>query len=382
MDIRFLGFAFFLIFLGYSGVQHYVTPYFSETGNSNVGFESLLIIYAFFLIASPAAAVFISNRGAKHTMMLAAVFYSLFILSLLTGSQTMLYICSALLGAAAAFLWNGHSIYALRSSGSAHFGRTFGLLESFKAAGSALSPLLLAIIVSNYSFMAGFLIFAVAPLLGIFALSRISDVRSDHSLHHPKFAKAGLKSLTMIRLSIFWFTMSFIFGLAIGVIPIDIGRTFGLFYVGMIQTITYTSSILLGYFFGHASDRVGRAKSILFIYAAIASGLIFISFPGPVFLLAGVTLVVFTSTASKSVSGALIGDTVTEENFEIATSFFWMVQNVGTVSALLLSRALNGNSQLIYLISLGVIIISAANVFLLLRKGTTSIKERISAELR
>lgn len=382
LDVRFLGLAFFLIFIGYSGVQHYVTPYFAGTGNSNIGFESLLFIYGFFVIASPSAARFISDRGAKHAMMLAAVFYSLFIVSLLTGSKLMLYISSALLGSAAAFLWNGHSIYALRSSGSAHFGRTFGFLESVKAVGSALSPLILAIAISKYSFTAAFIVFSLAPLLGILALSRLSDVRSDHSLHHSKFMGAGFRSPAMMRLSIFWFSLSFVFGLAIGVMPIDIVREFDLFYLGVIQTATYGLSILLGYFFGNASDHIGRVRSILFIYATLSAGLMFLTLPGPIFLLIGVTLAVLTSSMSKSVSGALVGDTISPENFEIATSLFWMIQNIGTVSALLLSRALNGNSQLIYLISLGVILLSAFNTLSLLRKGTEPLKQRISAELK
>lgn len=379
-DLKFLGLGFFFVFIGYSGIQRYVAPFFSELGMHEVGFESLLLIYISFIIASPFAGIFISKHGAKHAIILAAVLYSLFIVSLASGSLAILYISSILLGIAAAFIWNGHSIYALRKSDSKKYGRTLGFLETFKAIGSALSPMLVGLIVVQFSFKIAFLFFALTPLIGILFFARMSEIPAKNPSTFLEFLKT-MKGITLLRISAFWFSMNFVLGLSIGAIPLSINNEFGLIYVGIIQSLVYLSSISLFYIAGRFSDRIGRAKAITIFYIILSLALISLYISGKIFILIGVILATLAVTIGRPSASGLIGDIAPKKHLETVSSFLWFMQNLGAVSALAISRIFNKDLDLIYLTSLVVIIISAINVIPILMRGLNLVKKKVNNEL-
>src|SRR3989338_11054057 len=104
-NVKLLSIAFLLIFFGFDGIQQYVTTYFDAEGVKSVGFASLLVIYIVFALINPIAAVIVSRIGAKRSMLVAVGFYTLYCLSLLTANTAVIYLASALLGAAGAMLW-------------------------------------------------------------------------------------------------------------------------------------------------------------------------------------------------------------------------------------------------------------------------------------
>ena len=83
----------------------------------------------------------------------------------------------------------------------------------------------------------------------------------------------------------------------------------------------------------------------------------------------------------KILSLALAGDVTTEDNLEFLTALFWMAQNVGVTSALILSQLFKADAKAVYLISILVITLSLLILLPLLRLKIEKINEKISQEV-
>lgn len=127
-DVKKLSIAFFLIFLGYNGVQQFLTTYFSSLGYEHLGFQSLTVIYLTFAVFYPIAVIFVARQGLKTSMIFGSIFYSVFIASLISRNPTLILLSSALLGIAATILWVGQGGYLIRASNPKFYGANSGFL--------------------------------------------------------------------------------------------------------------------------------------------------------------------------------------------------------------------------------------------------------------
>ena len=381
-EIKILSLAFLLMFFGFNGVQQYVTTYFSEAELFKVGFRSLILIYLFFTLFDPLSAILVSKYGAKKCMILGSLFYSLFILSLLTKSIFLIYFASALLGIAASFLWTGQNSYLIRASDEKSYGANAGFFSSLQSLGSALGVLILGVLIGKFLFKIPFLIFSIFPIIGLLVISKIKDLKVEEKINRFKLIKKSILSKTALRLSTFWFALQFTYGLTIGVIPIEIKNILGVSFIGVLSSLFYISPIFFSYFLGRLSDIMGRGKMIILSYALVIIGLISLYFSNiSIFLIAGVILLALNISLMRPISYALVGDVSTKNNLEFLTALFWMVQNVGVVSALFLSQIFQAEIRTLYLISILVMVISLMILLPLLRLGIETIKERISEEV-
>jgi len=375
-EIKILSLAFLLIFLGFNGVQQFVTTFFSESKIIDVGFDSLILIYLFFVLSNPLAAVFVSKYGAKKSMILASIFYSVFIFSLISKSVALIYFASILLGTAASFLWTGQNSYLIRASDEKTRGASSGFFNSFQSLGSVLGILILSFLIAKFSFNLSFL------LIGFLLLSKLIDLRGEQNVNRFKLIKKSITSITALQFSIIWFSWSFIFGLIIGIIPVEIKNNLGMAYVGILSSLFYIIPILFSYIFGKFSDIKGRKPMIILSYIVCLLGLIALYFSnGAVLLVMGIILIAMNYAIIRPISLALVGDVATKDNLEFLAALFWMAQNVGIISALLLSRMFKTDVQIIYAISIFVIGISILILFPLLRLKIEKIKEKISQEM-
>lgn len=380
--IKILSLAFLFVFLGFTGVERHITAFFSETGMVEVGFYSLILIYLFFALSAPLSAVFVSKYGAKKCLVFASLFYSLFILSLLTKSPALIYITSVLLGIAASFLWTGQNSYLIRASDRNSYGRASGFFESSKALGSALGVLFFSFLIAIFYFELPFLIFSFFPLIGLILLLKLKDVRVEEKISRFRFLKKSLTSKTAWNLSIIWFSLHFIFGLVIGIIPLQIKDIIGLSYIGVLSSLFFILPITLAYPSGKLSDIKGRKPMIIFSYILLILGLLSLYFSkSPLLLIIGIFLLALFWTIMRTITYALVGDVSTENNLEFLTALFWMIQNIGVVGALVLSQVFKAEIAILYLISIFIMIISSITLLPLFRLKTEEIKEKISQEV-
>lgn len=381
-QVKIVSLSFLLIFFGFNGIQQYVTTFFSEAKIVEVGFRSLILIYLFFTLFDPISAVFVSKYGAKRCMILASIFYSLFILSLISKNVILIYFASTLLGIAASFLWTGQNSYLIRASDEKSYGANAGFFSSLQSLGSALGVLILGFLIGKFLFKIPFLIFSIFPILGFLVLFKIRDLKVEEKINRFKLIKKSILSKTALKLSTFWFALQFTYGLTIGIIPIEIKNTLGVSFIGVLSSLFYVLPILFSYFFGRLSDILGRGKMILFSYFLVIIGLISLYFSSAATLLIlGIILLALNISLMRPVSYALVGDVSTKNNLEFLTALFWMIQNIGVVGALFLSQIFTSEVKIIYLISILVIVISLLILLPLLRLGIEKIREKISQEV-
>lgn len=381
-QIKILSLSFLFIFLGFTGVERHITAFFSEAGAVDVGFYSLILIYLFFILFDPLSAIFVSKYGAKRCMILASVFYSLFILSLLSKSTFLIYLASALLGIAASFLWTGQNSYLIRASDEKSYGANAGFFISLQSLGAASGVLFLGFLIAIFYFKLPFLFFSIFPLIGFILLFQLNDIRVEEKISHFKLLRKSITSKTALRLSIIWFSLHFIFGLTIGIIPIQIKNILGISYIGILSSLFFILPITLAYLVGKLSDIKGRRKMIIVSYVLLIMGLFSLYLSGNIpFLIIGVVLLALTWTILRTVTSALVGDVTAKSNIEFLVALFWMVQNIGVVSALLLSQIFKAEIRTLYLISIFVVATSLIILLPLLKLKIEKIREKISQEV-
>jgi MFS family permease len=109
-------------------------------------------------------------------------------------------------------------------------------------------------------------------------------------------------------------------------------------------------------------------------------GLVSLYFSHNVFpLIVGVILVALYFSIVSPMTLALVGDVSTKENLEYLASFFWMIQNVGVVAALILSTFIQ--TKVVYLISIATLSLCLFIVFSLLQASLQQVKQRIALEI-
>lgn len=381
-EIRILSLSFLLIFLGFNGIQQYITTFFSDIGLPDLGFRSLILIYLFFTLGDPLSAIFVSKYGAKACMIVSSLAYFVYIISLLSGSAVIIYLSSSLLGIAASLLWTGQNSYLIRASDRKHYGASSGFFNSFQSIGSALGVLAFSFFISIFLFNTSFLIFSLFPIAGFLLLFKLKDLRTEQKTGYADLVKRSITSITALRLSSIWFAVNFVYGLVIGIIPLEVKDMLGVSYVGVAASLFYILPVILSYFFGKISDTRGRTKMIILSYGLLVVGLISLLLSGSVILLLlGIFLLALNWTITKPVTYALVGDVTTENNLEYLTALFWMVQSIGIVSSLILSQSLKLEPLILYFISIAVVIVSFVILLPILRLNTEEIKRKISQEM-
>ncbi|MBI5134673.1 MFS transporter [Candidatus Uhrbacteria bacterium] len=341
-NIVFLSFAFLLIFFGFDGLQQYITISFTQQGFKELGFVSLIIIYSVFTLANPIAAMVVSRLGAKRSMMIAALFYTLYCLSLLSLRAELIVGASVLLGIAGALLWTAQTSYLVRASEPAVYGRNSGLFPTFFAIGAAGGVFVFGWILPMVGFEKSFFLFALFPLIAIILLLGLEDIRTQ--VQGTKWATVfGIaRSKTALRFAAIWFPFNFIQGLVLGALPLEISQIMGsLRAVGVLTALFYISPIVLSYSIGRLSDKIGRRSMITLMYASALTGLgLLVVRSTPVFLVVAIVILAFNFGLFHTIGFALVGDVSTQKTLESFTALTWMVRSSAFVPALLFGAVL------------------------------------------
>lgn len=375
-----LSLSFFFIFFGYNSVQNFITPFFSESGITNVGFQILILIFLFFLLGGPLSAIYVSRFGAKKSMITASILYSVFIASLLSQNLAFVYLTSALVGLAAAFLWTGQNSYLIVASNKKSFGANSGYFNTYLSLASAIGVLLLGFLASRFSFSLPFTLYSIFPIIGTLLLLKLPNLGTIQRSNQFKLIAKSITSISALRISAFYFSHSFIFGLILSIIPIDIKNALSIAYAGGLLFIFWIMPILTSYLFGKVSDIKGRKFMIIASYIIGILGLVSMYFSLNTFpLVLGVVLLALAYAIFRPISFALVGDVSTRQTLVFLTALFWMAQNIGILSALIIASQVQ--TRAIYLISIFVVLVSLAILVPLLGTNFREIKLRLSKEI-
>lgn len=380
-NVALLSLAFLFIVLGFNSVQQYVTTYFTQLGAPGVGFTSLLLLYFFLLISNPISTLLISRYGPKKMMALGAVTYAVYVGSVATSTPILVYMASVLLGFGASMLLIGQNVYLIKLSNKENYGKSAGFFTTIRAIGSTFGLLALGFLIARYSYMLPFSVFVIFPLIGVMVLLSLKPVAGKPKAPAIRLVRKAIRSATVLQLALISFSTYFIYGLAIGRIPVQVKDVLGVTYVGALGALFYLTPILFAYFIGRGSDKVGRKKMIFYSYIAAILGLVLIYQPAvAVLLVAGIALLALNYAGMSSMIMALVGDVTTKKNIEPVTGLFLMAQSAGVVLALFLSSALSQSS--LYITSIVTMVLAFVIVLFLFRYDLKKIKARLSHEVK
>jgi hypothetical protein len=312
-------------------------------------------------------------------MLMAPPITSLFLLSLVTKSAPIIWGASVVTGVAGIIFWNAQNTYLVRASYDDALGTSAGYFSAFKATGSGVGVVVVGFAVVETSYVATFLVAAILPLLGCICIARMTDIRAPQRTHRL-LTLSALRSKTVWRISAIWFSMSFVFGLALSALPLIIRGTLGLAYVGLLSSCFYVIPIIASYTVGNQSDIRGRRVLLYVACASGAAGLFALNFPGAWgAVVVGVVLVAVSNSAVGPVATALAGDVATDSNLEAVVALFRMVQGAGIMAGLLLAGVFAGPAAL--RISLVGLIVCFAISLPIFNDDIPEIRNRVTREI-
>jgi len=274
----------------------------------------------------------------------------------------------------------------IRASENISFGKNAGFFSALFFSGSAIGIFVLGFTIQKYSYPIPFVLFSLFPILALFLFYQLKPLKTIGEIPNRfTLVKKAIKNKTALKLSSIWFSQSFVLGLSLGLIPLTIKNVLGISYISILLPLFYLLPILFSYSFGKLSDKIGRGKIIFYSYTMITAGLLLIYSSGKTALFFGVFLLALSFASMRIVTFALPGDISSDHNLEFLTGLFWLIQNIGTLIALIISRFIQSNTA--YLISLAIIILSFIILLSVSKSSLTpqklsKIKEQLAEEIK
>ena len=137
-NVLLLSFSFMLVFIGFETCgmveQTVLNSYINDTMDTNgqptfhgSGYTSLAIIYTVFAFSNWLAPSVVNTIGSKHSMMVGAVTYVLYLATFIKPLTWTLYLGSVLIGVGGALLWTGQGVFLTENSTNTTMGRNSGI---------------------------------------------------------------------------------------------------------------------------------------------------------------------------------------------------------------------------------------------------------------
>lgn len=382
-EIKILSLSFFIMFFAYNGVQQFLVTYFSTLNKVEVGFWSLTLIYFFLLISNFFSGFIVSKFGAKKCLVAGSLFYSLFILSVVSKNLFFIYLASAFLGFGAALLWTAQGFFLVKVSDPKRYGKNSGFFSTIFQLGSVLGIIIFSFLVVRLSYQPVFLIFAFLPLISTIIFTTLKNTKPKVINFKEKLRAFGkvLTNLLVVKLFLTWVSFSLVQGMVAGQIPLEIKKYFGLGTIGFLSSFFYFLPIVFSYYLGKLSDIKGRKNFLILAYILIALGLglftIQINFDLGKWLFVFCFLVIsFGFSIFASIRFAIIGDISKDSNLEYLTAISVLFGNLGYVIVFLLNIYLQ--TTVSYLISFCIVFLSLIISLPVLKLNTSTLKEKFS----
>ena len=327
-----LSYGFALLFIAIGGIQQYLTPYFNSLGQSNVGFNILLIIYTFIFLSNFSASFFINKFGIKNLLIATALVYLFSMVLILFTNEYVAYIGAMTLGLGGAVLWNSQNGYLLQISNEKNRGENSGFFISIFQMGSLLSVIILGFIVEMYGFKVSFLI-----VLGVGFLSLVFFLKLD-SIEIVKQSKKSfsfsIKTITLFRVAMMnAFSYHLLYGLSFSLVPLHIYLlSKNTFTVAIVSSLFYLFPMLFSKKVGVYSDKNGRKKVALLGAILGLLGLLLFHLSNGLFMLIIASIFLALSlTLLNPIFIALQGDISTSNTQIYITNIFMFFKYIGLI---------------------------------------------------
>jgi len=360
-NILYTSLGLFWVFFGFAAAQQYFVPLLKLQGRASLALTSLLILYIVFLFSGVIAPKIINHYGTKRSLILGAITYGLFSLSIMVNNVPLLICGSILIGFGASLLWVSTGQIITHFSERERVGRNLGFQSSLVLFGTLCGISLGGLLINFLSFQELYLLFSFAIFFGLFFLFKIEN--DSASVSANKYSPLYLFKPKLLFLFPLIFAAYFFAGQSFSAINLVVLGLYGIGYVA-IAAMVYRVSIVLGSLnAGRLVDRYSKEKVIMVSASlGIIGVLLFINTSSLLMLLAGlVFLGLFFSTAYPACL-ALLREHSPEDEYINYLGSFHVYTNVATVSALVTTKFLDSRQG--FEIGLAMLILALPSIFL------------------
>lgn len=381
-NIFLLSVAFFFIFFSFSGAQQFVTSIAASAGNPEIGFWSLLLIYSTFSLSSLPAAWVSRRIGFKRAMILGAMAYAVYIVSLAVVNIPLLLASSIFVGAGAAILWVAQGECLIAIAEKKRIGEASGIFLSFWSVSSIASIVLMGIFLDKFALFQRtlLLVLSAGPLVGGAVLL---GVRSPEGWRpaavDTQTVLKNFNSRTLLRLSSIWFFMLAVAGYWLSTLSLNFVNKLGATQAGILGSLLTGMPVIVSFILGKLSDRHGRRVMILSGLFLCTISLIVQLIPISFLLVVSAVSLSMGFAVLRVSTFAIVGDLSTQKTALTLNAFLWTVSNIGVVFAVLIGWWMNGTTFPVVTLTV-LAVVTCFFVFPLLKMPVIALKKMISEE--
>lgn len=348
-DLWIISAAFFFIFMGMGAFQQFLIPVFSiKLGQSALTCSWILAtIYLSFLFWRVICGWTLKWLGDYWSLVLSAATYTGFALcALFVTSYPALISASIILGWGAASIWIAASTQVLDTSIKGKYGTASGIFYTSAMLGQAIGVFLLGRLIGKYGNTAMLVFSIIVTALGNIIILGVPRRRIARESPAINKTFGVLKTHKSKMIAFVQFVSSFGFGIVMSSFSELIKGLYGIALIGTITQGFYVTRMIMGYFSGRLSDKIGREAVLMmgFLFSALGMGLaIFVHTPWALFF-AAATLGFQFSTVGVIVM-AMIGDSAIPQRRHIVFGAIYLWRDLGVAVSILAGMYLNAYTK-------------------------------------
>lgn len=363
-NILILGVALGLLFFGWNAAEQHFTAFYQETGEAEIAFRSLAILYGCIVIGNALGPTVVRRLGLKKSMVVGFLTYCALVFGIVSKNTWVIYTLSALLGVGCGVFGVAQVEFLRKISNNDKRGQTTGAVNALRTVGGFSGIVSVSLLLARIPIETIYLVLGGVMVLGTFLLTTIQEpVEKEAVTPASKFVD-GLRMLKdgrVLLLAPVSAGAGFLLGLVLGAIPTMIEKLYGLRLVGPITSTFHLTLAAGGYFAGRTSDRRGRFSTLyMAIILGIAGAVTILLTQNIAGLVLAMVLVGIFSATNGVVISALVMDLFEEKTKEAQAALGVLGTILGVVPSLILKEFLN-TRQLLGL----AIVICAAGIVLL-----------------
>ena len=325
--------GFFFLFFGTNALQQYLLLLFRADGRAELALITLVIIYGTFAVTGVFIAKIIPVLGGlKRSLIIGALTYVLFALSVASQSTPFIITIAFCMGIGAGLLWISSGQLILDSS-SEHTARNLSFQMIALYAGNIFGVFAGGYLIEHVSPFLMYLVLATSMLLSIPFFLSVRPKREEVDIRPFKFG--FLVDYRMLMLFPILFAAYFLQGQVFTAMNLVIVSALGLGFIPIIISLVKVSNIIGTIGSGSVSDWYNKSVVLTSLVVIALSGIALFTLSTTFrFMLGGALLLGFAMAAIYPVSLAWLKEKITKEEYLYALGIFHVYNNIGTVAAI------------------------------------------------
>jgi len=327
--------GFFVLFFGFTSAQQYLLVVFEAAGRGSLALVALLLLYGMFAVSGLGAPKLISALGGlKHSLILGACAYILFVASIALENIPFILACAALMGVGATLVWVSSGQIIVDSSSPQTRGRNLGLQTMSLYVGTALGIWVGGLLYETTSVPLMYFILAFIALFSVPFFLALKPVKEGVSLRlfRPQF----LFDHRMLLMAPVLVGIYFLQGQVFTAMTLVVIGTVGAGMIPLVISAVRLCNMLGSFGGGTLSDHIGKGIVLGgFVLMALVGTYVFARAENISALLIGSVFLGLSMASIYPICISWLREKMSENEYLDALGIFHVYTNIGTIFAII-----------------------------------------------